>query len=275
MENQLVKAVNQLPQISEKDLIEWLDLAGVGKNISETEKKMFIKIAQISGLNPFKREIYITAYGQGDKRQLSILTGYEVYIRKAEESGLLNGWNVETTGSLNKGDLKAVITIHRKDFANPFKHEVWYYEYCQYKDIWENNQKVGREPNKFWKEKPVTMIKKVAISQGFRMCFNQTLGGMPYTTDEMPQVEDVPHEVIQPEPEKKVKVKALQAGDKISDVSFKKSLEVLKTKPLEVVNLLIVLDLTADQVSDFKKEIGILLPSFEEKIQTEIKQLLS
>jgi uncharacterized protein YyaL (SSP411 family) len=31
------------------------------------------------------------------------------------------------------------------------------------------------------------MIKKVAISQGFRLCFSDELGGMPYTKEEMPE----------------------------------------------------------------------------------------
>jgi hypothetical protein len=30
------------------------------------------------------------------------------------------------------------------------------------------------------------MIKKVAMAQGFRLCFSDELGGMPYTADELP-----------------------------------------------------------------------------------------
>jgi len=48
------------------------------------------------------------------------------------------------------------------------------------------------------------MTKKVGISQAFRLCFSDELGGMPYTSDEMPQQEttqDIPHvEVIEPKP---------------------------------------------------------------------------
>ena len=36
-----------------------------------------------------------------------------------------------------------------------------------------------------WKEKPITMIKKVAIAQGFRLCFPEELGGLPYTAEEI------------------------------------------------------------------------------------------
>jgi hypothetical protein len=54
---------------------------------------------------------------------------------------------------------------------------------------------------KFW-QKAYTMIKKVAISQGFRLCFSDELGGMPYTTEEMPeqnQTIDVTHVEVQKE----------------------------------------------------------------------------
>jgi len=59
------------------------------------------------------------------------------------------------------------------------------------------------------------MIKKVAISQAFRLCFPLEIGGMPYTADEMPDnienAEVIP-EQKQPEvktpPEKSFKEKA-------------------------------------------------------------------
>jgi hypothetical protein len=47
----------------------------------------------------------------------------------------------------------------------------------------------------FWKNKPVTMTKKVAMAQGFRLCFSDELGGMPYTAEELNAMEA---ETIQP-----------------------------------------------------------------------------
>jgi hypothetical protein len=104
--------------------------------------------------------------------------GYETYIKRAERSGRLSGWNVTTDGKLDDGSLRAIITIHRNDFTHPFVHEVFYSEYVQ-------RTKEGR-PTKFWADKPYTMIKKVAMAQGFRLCFSDELGGMPYTADELP-----------------------------------------------------------------------------------------
>ena len=47
------------------------------------------------------------------------------------------------------------------------------------------------------------MIKKVAIAQGFRLCFSDELGGMPYTADEINsdiQIVNVPVETKTIEP---------------------------------------------------------------------------
>lgn len=169
-------SVQSQAQVSEKEIISYLEVMGIGSGLQDNEKKMFIQIAIMNNLNPFKREIYMSAYGTGAYRKTAIITGYEVYIKRAEISGRLNGWSVEVKGKVSDSSLRAIITIHRKDFDHPFSHEVYYAEYVQ-------RTKAG-EINKFWKEKPVTMTKKVAIAQGFRMCFNEILGGLPYTKDE-------------------------------------------------------------------------------------------
>lgn len=144
---------------------EWL--TSMGMKLSENHKKQFIDICSAFGLNPIKKEVYGVPYGD----KFSIIVGYESYIKRAERSERLNGWKVEIVGS---GDnMKAVITINRKDWDSPFVHEVYFEEY-------NTNQNL-------WKSKPRTMLKKVAIAQGFRMCFSEELGGMPYTADELPE----------------------------------------------------------------------------------------
>lgn len=154
---------------------QFLEISGM-KGITDNEKMMFLKLCELYHLNPFKREIYLSAYGSGDNRQLAIITGYEVYIKRAESTGMLDGWTVEISGE--GPNMLSTITIHRKDWSKPFIHSVIFSEYVQ-------NTKEGR-PNKFWASKPRTMLKKVAISQGFRMAFPEILSGMPYTEDELP-----------------------------------------------------------------------------------------
>jgi phage recombination protein Bet len=163
----------ELAVVTAQKLTEYLTAMGLAKDLKESEKSQFLEIAQAYGLNPFKREIYVTKYGEN----FSIIVGFETYLKRAERSGLLQGWNVTTSGKIQDNSLKATITIYRKDWAHPFTHEVYYAEYVQ--------KTRSGEVTKFWKDKPVTMTKKVAISQGFRMCFSDELGGMPYTADEI------------------------------------------------------------------------------------------
>jgi phage recombination protein Bet len=164
--------------IDREKIVSYLETMNLTTNLTKQQVQQFIEISQAFGLNPFKREIYASKYGE----TFSIIVGYETYIKRAERSGRLSGWNVTTVGQLNQSnlavsDVKAIITIHRKDFEHPFIHEVYFVEYAQ--------KTRDGNLNKFWREKPLTMIKKVAIAQGFRMCFSDELGGMPYTADEL------------------------------------------------------------------------------------------
>jgi phage recombination protein Bet len=172
----------ELSVVNDKQLIGYLDNLGLASKLTEKEKSTYLEIAKAFGLNPFKREIHVSKYGEN----LSIITGYEVYIKRAERSGQLDGWEATTSGSVAGGDLKATVTIYRKDRSKPFVWEAHYNECVQ-------TTRDGRV-TQFW-QKAHFMTKKVAISQAFRLCFSDELGGMPYTADEMqPQeTQDIPH----------------------------------------------------------------------------------
>lgn len=175
MENQLTtKTENKVSLISDAELLMHLENLGLAKDLTNGEKNTYLQIAKAFNLNPFKREIHVSKYNG----VMSIITGYEVYIKRAERSELLDGWECTTTGSVEANDLKAILTIYRKDRKYPFKHEVDYSEYVQKTN--------SGNVTKFWL-KSKTMIKKVAMSQGFRLCFSDELGGMPYTAEEMPE----------------------------------------------------------------------------------------
>lgn len=161
-------------------------------NASDQELMMGLQIAKTFNLNPLKREVYFVKYGNNP---MQVLTGYEVYLKRAERSGQYNGLDITSQGSLSTGDLKAIVKVYRKDWTNPLSHEVYYSEYVQTKQ--------DGTPNRFWKEKPITMIKKVAVSQAFRMAFPDEFDGMPYTADEVVDQEkiiDVKTEEKTPEP---------------------------------------------------------------------------
>lgn len=165
--------------LSEAEIIRYLDTFCFSQDLQAHEKKQFVQMCQAFALNPLKREIYIVAYGKGEWRKCSIIVGYEVYIKRAERTGKLDGWKAEISGSGQ--DMKAVVTIYRKDWSRPFAHEAYFDEAVKKT----RNKEGSEEPTKTWKEMPRFMLKKTAIAQAFRLCFSDELGGMPYEEAEI------------------------------------------------------------------------------------------
>ena len=149
--------------VTQKDLDDYL--FGTGTKLTEAQKKLFFGIALAQNLNPLKREIYAVAYGSN----FNVITGYEVYLARAERTGLLDGWEATVKGM--GSDMVATCTIWRKDRSKPTVIEAWFSEYNTGQSL--------------WKSKPRTMLRKVAIAQAFRMTFPTELGGIPYTSDEI------------------------------------------------------------------------------------------
>ena len=230
MSNEIVK----FEKVTDQELTMHLENLGLLKDLTTGEKNSYIQIAKAFNLNPFKREIHVSKYNG----QMSIITGYEVYIKRAERTGQLDGWNVVTSGSVETKDLKATVTIFRKDRSHPFIWEAEYNEYVQ-------KTKEGNI-TKFW-QKANTMIKKVAISQGFRLCFSDELGGMPYTPEEMPEkTEDVQYTEVPNTPAVKAKVApAIDPAEKV----------VLIPSPAELAAAIKNLELceTKKDLTDLKK----------------------
>jgi hypothetical protein len=113
-------------------------------------------------------------------------------LKRAERTGKLDGWKAWVEG---EGDaMKALVEIHRKDWAESFIHEVYWREAVQ--------KKKDGSPTSFWTKQPKFQLKKVAISQGFRLAFPDELGGLPYDASELPDVESlVPAATVSPIPE--------------------------------------------------------------------------
>jgi len=212
---------------------EFLLGTDVSQKLSEAQKKLFIRTAMSLNLNPLKREIHCIPYWnrQTGKYEMEIVVGYETYLKRAEASGMLNGWRCWVEGSIKDGTLKAIVEIYRKDWSYPFRHEVYYNEY--YKET------------RIWKERPITMIKKVAISQAFRLAFPETVSGLPYTVEEVlsfrPQLQE-PLTGVKEEP------KPLEPeGDKIEVVDINPQDKKQNEKQIDLSNI------TPDSICNFGK----------------------
>ncbi|MDR1398640.1 MAG: phage recombination protein Bet [Treponema sp.] len=168
------QALTVQKSVTERELLEYLDTFSGTSALLPTEKIQFLNIAKAYGLNPFKKEIYAVAYGAGQYRKCSIITGYEVYLKRAEHTRLLDGWEANFSG--HNEDMACHITIWRRDWSHPFSHSAYYSEAVQYKD---------GKPNTVWAKMPKTMLRKVAIGQAFRLCFPEEMGGMPYIGEEI------------------------------------------------------------------------------------------
>lgn len=161
-------------------------------NLTPEQFNLFVATARECCLNPVKREVYAVVYNdyKSGEKKMNIITGYEVYLKRAERTGKLNGWECHVDGQGQQ--MKAVVTIDRKDWEHPFKHEVYMSEYNTGKSLWSS--------------KPITMLKKVAMAQAFRLAFPDELGGMPYTSDELGTEEQAERNVTPQKPQKSAKI---------------------------------------------------------------------
>jgi hypothetical protein len=133
-------------------------------NADDKEVFMFLGVCKSFGLNPLKREVHLIKYGNAPA---SIVTGYEVYLKRAERTGKLNGWKVDIV----QDGKAATVTIHRKDWTQPF-------EWTAYRQEFDKGQAN-------WKTMPLFMLRKVAMAQAFRICFPDEMGGLPYLPEEV------------------------------------------------------------------------------------------
>ncbi len=165
---------------------------------SPEEVALFLNICAMFHLNPFMRQIYLIKYDPKDKA--TFVVAYEEYLKRADRT---NKWAGMASGTIDDpktgAPIKAWAKVFRKDWAAPLEHEVYYSEYVQF-----GKGKDGQKyVTKFWREKPRTMLKKVAIAQAFRLAFPDEMGSLPYTAEEMP----VQHETLDKGPVEVVETK--------------------------------------------------------------------
>ncbi|MCK4646644.1 MAG: phage recombination protein Bet [Candidatus Aminicenantes bacterium] len=146
---------------------------------TDQEIELFKNQCKMFQLNPFKREIYLIKYAS---YPADIVVGYQVYLKRADRSKQWDGMESGTKGSLKKKDLVGWVKVYRKDWKRPLCHEVDFEEYAK-------RRKDG-SLTKFWAKMPKTMIKKVAVSQGYRLAFPDEMGDLPYIVEEIEHVRE-------------------------------------------------------------------------------------
>lgn len=186
-----IAAISEENKVTQDLLLDYLKT--MNKGLNEQQTKQFLAVAGTFGLNPWKREVYAVTFKNKDgSTDMSIVTGYETYIKRAELNPNYDGFEIEFKGGFKRGkvtksskngswqvdalvpdgEVSCVCTVYRKDRAHPTREEVFFDEY--------------NKGNDMWIQKPRTMLKKVAIVSAFRKAFPFDFGGMPYTNDELP-----------------------------------------------------------------------------------------
>lgn len=219
--NTAVAVTTEQNRVTQKLLMDYLKQTNSG--LLANEQAQFLAIAQTFNLNPWKREVYAVAYGQGQGRKLSIIVGYEVYLRRAEEFPQYDGYETSFFG--DGANMGCTCTVHRKDRNHPIGATVFLKEYTQ--------------GNKMWNEKPHVMLEKVAIATAMRRAFPSEFNGMPYIADELPDemtgaekldqrgYTEVPQAGTQQDAKPKAKPKAKALSEEGKAANFAKSMDAL------------------------------------------------
>lgn len=145
--------------------------------LTNQEFGMFVGLGKSLGANPFLREIWAVKYGNSEAQ---IFLGRDFYRRKAQEQGEYRGHQVDAIYSndtfkmvggkpehsynlTDRGDIIGSYAVVYRSDNEPFFLTVRFDEYTTGKAL--------------WKQKPETMIKKVAEAQALRGAFQGVFAG--------------------------------------------------------------------------------------------------
>jgi len=227
-------------QITLADIKRYL-VHGNADKVTDQELMMFLQLCRYQGLNPWLREAYLIKY----KDQATIVVGKETFTKRASQLPQCNGWKagiivkvknqnnvIYREGTFYLSDVEEIVggwaEVYRKDWKVPIRSEVAFNEYVALtKD--ENGNIV---PNKQWREKPATMIRKVALVQALREAFPKEFGGM-YDSSEM----GVEVEETQTDKQRRYIQYLIQTIRQMEDEEVKKKLEdTLEEYDIEKLN---------------------------------------
>jgi phage recombination protein Bet len=141
------------------------------QGVSDLEIVKAIALAKKLGLDPLRKEVHLVPF----KGSVQLVVSYLEYVKRAERSGKLDGWEVR----LGKDELGeyAEVEIFRKDWKHSLKWRAYLHEVK--KDT----------PN--WKAMPLFMLRKTAIAQAFRLAFPEETQELPLEEGEIVEYETV------------------------------------------------------------------------------------
>ena len=168
--------------------IEWLSVENkkiirsqfFPPNASDAEMQYCIGVAKAFNLNPILKQIYFVPRRSKVNEQwiekIEPLAGRDSFLTLAHRSGKFDGIEskveIKETPVLKDGkwsrenDLVATAIVYKKGSDRPFIVSVNYREYVQ--------KTAKGDITQFWRDKPETMLKKVAESQVLRKAFDIT-----------------------------------------------------------------------------------------------------
>ena len=149
-------------------------------NASDAEMQYCIGVAKAFNLNPILKQIYFVPRRSKVNDQwiekIEPLAGRDSFLTLAHRSGKFDGIEskveIKETPVLKDGrwsrenDLVATAIVYKKGSDRPFIVSVNYREYVQ--------KTAKGDITQFWRDKPETMLKKVAESQVLRKAFDIT-----------------------------------------------------------------------------------------------------
>ena len=187
MKNAITTTENSISKEEvQSNVINYFKANSLDSRLSDVQKDHFLQICLIQGFNPLLKEVYAVPIknNRTGKTDMNIVVAYEQYLKRAEQNPNYEGFSLEYgTYDVNTKCYDWIeCIVYRGDRKMPTKARALYHEY---------KQSFG-----LWTSKPVVMLEKVAISRAFRWAFPTDFKGMPYTQDEMPQTEDIPHKEV-------------------------------------------------------------------------------
>jgi phage recombination protein Bet len=123
------------------------------KGANDNEFGVMIELARKYQLDPFARQIWLVKYGDSPAQ---IFCGRDGYLAIAHRSGQFDG--IQSGSRIENNELIGWCRVYRKDMSHPIEVEVYASEYSTGKNL--------------WRDKPRTMIQKVAEAHALRRAFS-------------------------------------------------------------------------------------------------------